>query len=1591
MKINTKAAALGFCYMSLGLSPAYADDTDIFLGRVTAGKVKPNVLFILDNSGSMSNATSDTDSTSRINTLKSSMANILDSAQGINAGIMQFNDPGGAVSYPVTDLDAPLVKSWLLNSSVAQSGDDAAQSLATIGGFPGGGDSSVNLNDGALLFGVKPDITSVTTTTYTLADVNDDAEETISSGSVNTGSSQIDMDNSQINGFRFQNINLPNNEKILNSTITFRARQGDSSDVTLRFYAENTANASAFSTNNSDISSRPLTTAYTNWQPSRWRSNNRNNNRAYTSDDISAPIREVINNLLWTSGNSLAIIQTVESSNGQRRAKSRDDSPYTNGAVLNITHQPAGAADEHQRIGLRFQNIEVPRGATITKAYIALVPRTTNAPDAGLLLDIKLEDAANAAPFSTTSGDLTSTSTVSAVVPWLAGDWVQGQTEKTPDLSAQLQQVTNRTDWCGGNDVAFYIEPSAVTNLTRAAYSFDGDPSQQPQLVVEYDPATIPAATCGTTVIKRQISGTPNDAEQDNSGGTVRNGASGNGNSYDMTSSQTNGLYFENLPIAQGATLLEAKITFTSRADNNGSQTLTFKTEDSINAPNFPETNYNITNRTPTSGSVDWSSSSTPALTDWSTDVEYTTPDLKSILQPLVNNASWDPASNSVVFIQTASTSNNRAAYTFDSSPAGAAFLEVKVNLNDVVGSTGNQQTVRTHLKNIVQNMEARTYTPIVDTLYEAARYYRGDDVFWGISRQHNPNPVNNVTYGSQTSDKWKRVSTVESYTGGTRQLPINCSPDNLSSDNCNGEYISGSPKYISPITESCQQNYIVLLTDGLANQNHSAGLIKNYINYSGSCSNNKGSEACSEELVDWLSNNDMSTASVGNNAAGDNYVNTFTIAFSLDDDNAKDYLKGLANAGGGKFYDAGSEAALTDAFNNIIGSIIKQDSSFVVPGTTVSQFNRLSHFEDIYFSVFKPSKNPRWDGNLKKYKISKTTNNYGNIVGMNDQVAINPATGFFNDTVSSFWNSNPIGDPDGPNVTKGGAAFQLPDNPDNRKVYTYYSGASTTLKNNPLDESNLAITTAMLGDTNLSPQERIDLLNWARGEDFFDIDNDGSKTDARKEFGDALHSAPVAVTYGGTAASPDFSVFFATNDGYLHSVNGKTGLEEFAFMPELLLKNIKTLFNNSVTDKHPYGVDGEISTWAKDIDGDGIIEPSDGDYVYIYFGLRRGGSNYYALDVSDRSNPKLMWQIDGNTSPYDELGQSWSKPTLATIQIDISGTPVQKDVLVIGGGYDTDQDNALVKTIDDEGRAIFMVEAGKPSSGTTPALIWSAGKGASHDLNLPGMDYSIPGQIKVGDTTGDGLINVIFAADLGGQVWRFDFDNGQPVNKLATGAVIADIAGSTATNSRRFYAGIDASTIAYKGQRFISLALGSGWRASPLDKTVQDRFYMIKQPLAKPATYTKLTENDLYDATPNLIGNIDPTIAAQAQADLKAKSGWYITLSNGGEKVLSPSFTAQANILFTTYEPDVSSDPCNPTPGQAALYAVNAINATPIIKDDNGNLIRKQVGKNGTIPASPTVYILDDGTTRTISSTQQYKDPFEHNPIKKTFWFDAQ
>ena len=538
-------------------------------------------------------------------------------------------------------------------------------------------------------------------------------------------------------------------------------------------------------------------------------------------------------------------------------------------------------------------------------------------------------------------------------------------------------------------------------------------------------------------------------------------------------------------------------------------------------------------------------------------------------------------------------------------------------------------------------------------------------------------------------------------------------------------------------------------------------------------------------------------------------------------------------------------------------------------------------------------------------------------------------------------------------------------------------------LNGNDSGRGTLSLAEVQIYGGNLT-QERLDniaMLEWALGKDVKDADQDGETDDTRYHMGDPLHSVPVTITYGGTAEDPDSLVFVGTNEGYLHAINSHNGTEHFSFMPEELMANIPKLFNNDQSTGKVYGMDGGLTLWTNDTDQDGHIENIYNEHAYLYAGMRRGGSSYYALDVSDRDAPVFKWQIKGGnngTPGFGELGQTWSDMVPVTLK---HGNTTKK-VLIFGGGYDVSQDQKLTRMPDTVGRALYIVDA------DTGGLLWSGGPGDHNETKVfAQMTYSIPATPKAIDVDQDGAVEQIYVGDMGGRVWRFDIDPDSETLNI-DGGIIADLGiDNVFSDARRFYHSPDISLSVEDSKHILNIAIGSGYQAHPLNKIIDDRFYLIRypydyrgegkygilppKPIAAPdvaESYSPINESRLYDATPNLIGQGPTDQVGIERAKLAEAAGWYIEMDQTGEKVLGESETFNNKVLWTSYIPGDTSDPCSPNIGSGRFWAVNLLDGTPFddFNDDstlNATDRNKPIPSPG-IPPAPQTLIIHTKTT---------------------------
>jgi type IV pilus assembly protein PilY1 len=857
----------------------------------------------------------------------------------------------------------------------------------------------------------------------------------------------------------------------------------------------------------------------------------------------------------------------------------------------------------------------------------------------------------------------------------------------------------------------------------------------------------------------------------------------------------------------------------------------------------------------------------------------------------------------------------------------------------DLTDLDNNRQAVLDAIK----SLPADGWTPLSETLYESALFWRGQAVNYGAI-------------------DWALTDT-NATVGGSNPM-----------------------MYEQPGWDVCAKNYNVLLTDGEPTEDtDTPGLLGNLPNigtalgYTG-CDGTAGDGYCLDDIAEYLSIEDVDP-----NTDGDQLVTTHTIGFTID----LPILKETAENSGGTYFLANDVESLTKTLLSIIAEINDRSLSFSAPAVSVNTFNRTQNLNDIYITTFGAKSRAHWPGNLKKYRIADRK-----IVDANGNDAVDPATGFFLSTARSYWTT---GGADGNDVRLGGAAQQLPT-PSIRNLYTNNTttGDLTAAANHVSPSNATSFVESDFGLTGSAGEPTMDeLIRWARGEDLRDEDNNLATTE-RKVMGDPLHSQPAAVVYGGSDTSPEVVIYTATNDGYLHAIDGATGQELWSFIPKELLSNLTRLFFDPRSKYKQYGIDGNVVPVVKDVDLDGVIEAADGDFVQLIFGMRRGGNSYYSLDVTNKNSPNLLWHQN-----IGAFGQSWSTPIVARMDIDSVSQNTDKAVVVIGGGYDTVHDTtAHPASADGVGTSLHILDL---KSG---AELWRASAdAATADLTLSKMTRSIPNTVRVIDLSGDGLADRMYASDMGGQIWRFDVFNGKAPSELVTGGVIAQLGAEglgtpTAADTRRFYNSPDVSLITDNRQqrRYISISIGSGYRSHPFDLTASDRFFSVRdgdvfQQLPQSAydSYSIAKDSDLVE------------VSGQTQTVITSNDrGWKFTLPYN-QKILAESLTFDDQIFFVAFSPDSNAAAtCAAGKGTNFLYRMSAVNGDPIVPniDAINPLVsddeRVDTLQQGGIAPSPTILFPSPDPNCTGDDCNQpplgcvgvecFDPGFENNPTR-TLW----
>ncbi|MEW8356044.1 MAG: hypothetical protein AB2665_19735 [Candidatus Thiodiazotropha sp.] len=706
------------------------------------------------------------------------------------------------------------------------------------------------------------------------------------------------------------------------------------------------------------------------------------------------------------------------------------------------------------------------------------------------------------------------------------------------------------------------------------------------------------------------------------------------------------------------------------------------------------------------------------------------------------------------------------------------------------------------------------------------------------------------------------------------------------------------SPLSADPEIRRCAPNRIVLLSDGAPNTSTrtqyegipcaAVNLFDNFDDVRPEWYN--AGARCANEISAWAYNTDLATADGWD---GVQNILTYTLSFGTTaGSETQTFMNGVAAAGGGESWMVANEDEIAEAFSTIVDQT--QDAiNYVVNAPTIpfNPDNAAVSEDIIYVPLFHPEARRFWRGNLKKYRVNVTDDEIQLRAVGGQRVLNNDHT--FASTVDLFCEDGAC-PADGGEPLNGGAARTMTGI---RNLYTNLVPAhSLDHQANRVHRDTAAITAELLGIT--VEAERTLLLDWiSRDPAYLASDEHPSLNGV---MGAPIHTQPVVVDYGQAR-----TVYLPTSEGVLEAIDAQTGEELWAFMPLDLLPNIRQLRNNEPSVTPYYGLDGPLTVYET------------GGRKMAIVGMRRGGRKYHLLDISDRLRPEYVNEISADASPaqFGNLGQTWSKPLFVRMWINNA----ERDVLVFGGGYDPDQDQS--QGADDEGNAIYVVDAADGS-----LLISVSNSGAS--LNIGGMDNAVPSNLATVDINGNGVVDRIYAADVGGKIIRVDFADGDIDARGLSGGILADI-NQGAPGRQKFFTTPQVGYYSRGAHQFLVLLIGTGDHANPLDDTITNRFYLIKDGNIwdRAISYDTAVFGDFINASTTALVNgevLDP-----------AYRGWYIDFT-GSEKSFSSAILYDYAIFFTTYRAErvIPEQPCEAASsiGEARIYGIDLISANAAI-----------------------------------------------------------
>jgi type IV pilus assembly protein PilY1 len=758
---------------------------------------------------------------------------------------------------------------------------------------------------------------------------------------------------------------------------------------------------------------------------------------------------------------------------------------------------------------------------------------------------------------------------------------------------------------------------------------------------------------------------------------------------------------------------------------------------------------------------------------------------------------------------------------------------------------------------------------------------------------------------------------------------------------------VSGKP---TPITQSCQKNFVLLATDGNPTGRTNGTMytlaeMANTFNAGtgtwtfGTASNDVFTRVTALRTTNYSGTDyDVQTYVVG---LGDSVANPSSIAT----------LNQMAKLGGtDAAYLASDQTALANAFRAISVDIISRTAAASSVSLNSGSWNTGAK---VYQGRFSSAD---WAGQLLAFPIGAT----GDPAAAPDWDAAQRLNAQDWNTGRQIITYKPSG-----SLGSRGVPFRWPANPGAPGAGEIDAGLVSALNKNGS------------GTTDGFGAQRLEFLRGSAAREERNCAACAApvfRNRATSVLGDIVNSAPVFVggatgeyrdtmeasrysTYASSRSGHTPMLYVGANDGMLHAFNANTGSESFAYVPWAVRNRLSSLTSNPYV--HQFTVDGSPSV--------GDVHYGGGWKTLLVAGMNAGAPGLYALDVTNPANfteanaaQVVRWEIGDSDA---DVGHIFGRPILAKMKDG-------RWRAIVGNGYNSANGHAVLLLVDLETGTISRIDTGSGSAGTPNGL----------------------SAVAVVSSADNGVADLVYAGDLYGNVWKFDLSATTPAGwKVAYGTAGAPLPLFTAASGQAITARPDVTRFPKGGYL---VAVGSGRYVDVSDNSVggTQTVYGLWDNGA-PVTLASLQTQAVVKTVTGTNGRTyrQSTFAVGTPADTvlpgdsaitlndyySSKMGWKLDLPTSGERVVTEAAVRNGRLVISTLIP--STAVCS-FGGDGWIMDVDIVtgNRAAALDTNGDNLVNSGDAIGGTVVSGVQVGAVPAAATIIRGSGQFKKSEFK-------------